>query len=292
MKIIERSHIDSEKWNALVDQTADATFFSYSWYLDATAEEWCALVDDDYTAGIALPYSKRLGVETLYTPIFVRYIEWLGDKKELKKSETLIRERFKNMHISTRQKILGVEYEEYVYQELVPTGERGIGSQAKRMLKKAAKNELSSVKSTDFSHVSEVIRSELKNKFAGIDGTSLSALDKLFAAAAEAKVLQSYSIEGKGGVVCLAKESRTLYLKGTVLPEVKDAGGMYLVLNRAIEEAHAKGKIFDFGGSRAAGVKRFNHNLGGKDIEYYNYKVDKTPFWFKFARRIRSTWKK
>lgn len=85
MKIVEREHIDEESWNQLVDKTVGASFFSYAWYLDATAENWCIVVDDNYTRGIALPYSKRLGLETLYTPIFVRYIEWLGKRKAWKK---------------------------------------------------------------------------------------------------------------------------------------------------------------------------------------------------------------
>ena len=292
MKIVERENIDTEKWNALVDQTKDAAFFSYAWYLDATAENWCVLVNDNYSAGIALPYSKRLGVETLYTPIFVRYIEWLGDKRELKTCETFIRKRFKNIHISMRQKVLGVGYSAFVFQVLNPNKERRIGSQAKRMLKKAVKNDIQVTKSNNYLRIFEVINIELKNKITGIDKDSLKTLDRLFEAASKEKVLRSYEIENCGGIVCLAHEGQMLYLKGTVLSRTKEVGGMYKALNNAINEAHENKMIFDFGGSRVDGVKRFNHNLGGEDVEYYSYKVDKTPFWFKFARRIRSTWKK
>jgi len=292
VKIIEREHIDENKWNALVDRTPDASFFSHTWYLDATAEQWCALVNEDYSAGIALPFSKRLGVETLYTPIFVRYVEWLGQKQELESAAKIIRERFTNMHISMRQKMLGVGYEEYVYQEIGKNTERKIGSQAKRMFKKAEKNGLAIHQSTDYSSISKVVGAELKNKFAGIDKNSLLALDKLFAAGQNENVLKAFTIGEEGGIVCFEKGDRILYLKGTVTHETKSNGGMYLALNTAIESALEQKKTFDFGGSRSEGVMRFNHNLGGEDVEYYSYKVDKTPFWFKFARRIRGTWKK
>jgi hypothetical protein len=292
VKIIERENIDVNKWNALVNRTSDASFFSYAWYLDATTEQWCVLVNEDYSSGIALPYSKRFGIETLYTPIFVRYVEWLGQKQALESAAEIIRERFTNRHISMRQKVLGVGYEEYVYQEIGKNTERKVGSQAKRTLKKAEKNGLVIHQSTEYNSISKVIGTELKDKFAGIDKNSLQALDRLFAAGKNEGVLKSFTIGEEGGIVCFEKDDRILYLKGTVTRDTKENGGMYLALNTAIEIALEQKKIFDFGGSRSEGVKRFNHNLGGEDVEYYSYKVDKTPFWFKFARRIRGTWKK
>ena len=85
MKIVEREHIDIHKWDDLVALSKDATLFSLSHYLDAVAENWCVLVDENYSKGIALPYSIRLGIKCLYTPIFSRYTELLGgiDSKDI-----------------------------------------------------------------------------------------------------------------------------------------------------------------------------------------------------------------
>lgn len=85
MKIVEREHIDIHKWDDLVALSKDATLFSLSHYLDAVAENWCVLVDENYSKGIALPYSIRLGIKCLYTPIFSRYTEFLGgiDSKDI-----------------------------------------------------------------------------------------------------------------------------------------------------------------------------------------------------------------
>lgn len=292
MKIIEREHIRIDLWNSLVANTPESGFFSYAWYLDATAENWCVLVNEDYSAGIALPFTKKLGVELLYTPIFVRYVEWLGDSSFSKEANRLIRERFSNMHISIRTKLLGVGYEEYVYQEIRSVNERKLGSQGKRMLNKAAKNELSVLVEDDYHPVLDIVKSELKGKFEGIDSTSLLALEKLFEAGSAQGVLKTYTLKNEGGIVCFENKHSLLYLKGTVSSKMKEKGGMYLALNMAIVHALTENKVFDFGGSRVEGVKRFNHNLGGSDVHYYCYKLDRTPFWFKFARRIKKTWKK
>ncbi len=292
MKIVERQDINTERWNKLVNSTEDVRFFSHAWYLDATAENWCALISEDYTAGIALPYSKRLGVETLYTPIFVRYLEWLGDTSNMNDAEKVIRNRFSNMHVTFRQEILGESSEQYIFQEIDSNEGRVLGSQAKRTLKKAEKFDLTISDSEDYDDIFKVVYSELNDKFSGIDATSLTALKHLFNAASESGVLKSYSVDKSGGIICLEDESHVMYLKGAVLEDVKKNGGMYLALDTAINEALLGQKKFDFGGSRVEGVRRFNQNLGGTDVEYYCYKVDKTPFWFKFARRIRNAWRK
>ena len=68
MKLIYRNEIDLEKWDALVRSKSDAAVFSLSSYLDAVAENWCVYVDEKYTKGIAVPFTKRLGVKICYTP--------------------------------------------------------------------------------------------------------------------------------------------------------------------------------------------------------------------------------
>ena len=103
MKITERQNIDIEKWDQLCKQRVGVSVFSKSWYLDAVAENWCILVDDDYSRGIALPYSRRAGVVVLYSPIFGRYTELIGEFKD--EELLLIKERFKVIEFACRQEL-------------------------------------------------------------------------------------------------------------------------------------------------------------------------------------------
>lgn len=291
MKIVERADINTSKWDHLVDSTATSTFFSYAWYLDAVAENWCAIIGEDYSYGIALPYSRRLGVETLYTPIFCRYIEWLGSAQHDEKIKELILERFKSIDISIRTAVLGEKYETYVFQEIQPGKRVSIGSQAKRMLGKAKKSELSIQIDDEYTPVLKIIQRELSGKIKGMDAASLPALEKLMKAGKENGVIKVYH-NVEGGIVCFQNDKGFLYLKGTVSEELKKKGGMYLALNSAIEKAEQNSVIFDFGGSRVKGVRQFNLNLGGNDVEYCHYTIDRSPIWFKFARRLKRKWKK
>ena len=234
MQIVERQNIDIEKWNALVEHST-SKFFSYSWYLDAVAENWEILVDQNYSCGMALPYSKRLGVDTLYTPIFCRYMEWLGNSVDHGRIELILSSRFKSIEFSVRQKLFDWHHDVFVYQEVKDSDERKLGSQAKRMLKKAEKTGIECTRSDNFENVLDVIEKELKNSIKGIDDSSFQSLRRLFIAGHENGVLKVYSTEN-GGVVCFENEKECMYLKGTVEEAEKRNGGMYLLINEAIEE--------------------------------------------------------
>ncbi|MBL1280747.1 MAG: hypothetical protein COA33_010760 [Fluviicola sp.] len=285
MKIVARENIDVKRWNSLVSSTKNADFFSYAWYLDAVAENWCILVNDDYSQGIALPFSIRLGVETLYTPIFVRYVEILGEVEDATIFEELIRSRFKNILLATKQKMFA-NSSELIYQEIAKQEDRKLGSQAKRMLNKASKSELSCNQSVDYQLVLTVIKGGLTNKYQGLTEKSMQSLEGLFENAKGVNALSVYQINDLGGIVCLQNDYQTLYLKGAVDDETKNKGGMYLALNSAIEEAQKANKLFDFGGSNSEGVKRFNHNLGGEDVVYYSHENLNYPWWYRLLKKV------
>jgi Acetyltransferase (GNAT) domain len=288
VKIIERSHIDVDKWNSLVEQTLDASFFSYSWYMDAVSENWCVLVDGTYSNGIVLPYSKRAGLEVLYSPIFGRYCEILGalSKDDLK----IVQDRFKVIEFASRQSIMD-NSESKIHQIIVDFENRKVGSQAKRSLKKAEKSGFQIEISDNYSAVLEKVRGELNHKFTGITEKSLDALEQLFKNAKEVNAIKVFNVVGDqtlGGIVCFESKDQLLYVKGAVDEETKLNGGMYLALNAAIEYAKENKLKFDFGGSNVEGVKRFNHNLGGVDESYFMHVENNGPAWFKLARKIKS----
>lgn len=294
MRLIERSHIDTERWDKLVDSTEDVSVFSYSWYLDATAENWCAVIDDNYSFGLALPYTVRAGQEILYTPIFVRYLELLGNQKIDKHIQDLIHKRFKIIQITFKQKVLGSQFDSYVYQLINNHDDRHVSSQGKRSLSKAVKENLTIRHGKELLSIITRIQDELEGKFEGINRQTLDTLTRLFECAAEQDCLHSFEVvlgdECVGGILCLQKGKRLLYVKGAVRDNIKRMGGMYLALDSAIEFALSEGLIFDFGGSRVKGVRDFNHNLGGRDTVYYAYTINDGPKWFKLARRIRNKW--
>lgn len=285
MKLIEREHIDLDRWNKLISASSD-DFFSYSWYVDALADNWCVIVDENYTKGMAIPFTQKMGVRLAYIPVFSRYTEWIGGEVDLELI-SLINERFKGFDWRLKQQ-LGLESEKViVYQEIRPDQEINAGSQAKRMLKKAEKANYEVQQSESTELAFKLIELELKGKFQGVDQQAIDRLKLLCNSAATNGVLKVFSVDNIGSIICLVSDRKLLYLKGTATEEGKKNGAMYLLMNEAIRFSKNEKLIFDFGGSNVEGVKNFNHNLGGTDVYYYAYHSDKAPFWYKFLRKLK-----
>ncbi|MEN9440831.1 MAG: hypothetical protein RLZ33_907 [Bacteroidota bacterium] len=297
MRFIQREHIDCEKWDALVKSDASVSVFSLSAYLDAVAENWCVFTDEEYTKGIALPFTFRLGVKTCYTAVFLRYVEWIGEQTvQFDKLISLLQAEFPGGQLCIKQDVLGYPSEEFVFQNIPVLTERTINSQAKRMLSKAEKKQFQLEEVDSIQEIQAIISEELPQKIASINDTSLSALEKLTSHLKKENRLRIVAIKDQsitvGGLYLVEFNDTVLYLKGAFTKEAKDAGAMYFAMNEAIKQAQAAGKNFDFGGSRVEGVRRFNVNLGGNDQVYFSYEWNNAPFWFKLLKKARQAWKR
>jgi hypothetical protein len=296
LRIIEHEHIDQNKWDLLVENTPDSTIFSLSIYLNAVAENWCILVNEDYTSGLALPYSIRLGVETLYTPFFCMYIEWLGDvlnSEDQLAVERIITNRFKQANINLKTPFLNKPYSTLVTQELT---EVMPNKQAVRMLKKCKKSCIDVIEVIDSATIIHIIQSELTDKIDTFTPKTLSLLSNLISSLEKSGLLISKSIiqdnKTSGGMLFMSYKNRVIYLKGAALKNTRDSGGLYFCMYEAIKEYTHDKKIVDFGGSNIEGVRRFNINMGGVDKAYSNYEWHNGPFWFDWIRKVRNSWNK
>lgn len=297
MKIIQREHIDIKKWNALVSSSSDNAVFSLSTYLDAVAENWCVLTDDDYSKGIALPFTVRLGIKVAYTPIFVRYLEWFGEEIEnLETIKAIIQNEFQHGQLSSTVCFENKKSDEFIFQISDNQDEQVINSQAKRMLSKFEKAGFTIHLEADEEEILKIIKAELPQKVSSLNDKSLTSLDALVKSLKKNQLLKVIAVKKEntvlGGLFLVEFNQSLLYLKGAFTAESKKEGAMYGVMQFAIELAKEQNKRFDFGGSRVEGVRRFNVNLGGKDVIYHSFEWDNSPLWFKILKTAKTAWKR
>ena len=293
-QFVERKDLNVKKWDDLVDRTPESTVFSSSAYLDAVAENWCVWVDEEYQAGIALPYTIRAKRRILYTPIFVSYLEMLGSQEVPSDFKKIILKKFKTAEVEFRQEVLGSANDVFVTQFLNEGAKRK--GQVNRMLNKFKRSDLEVVSSQNWNVVFDLLVSELKGKFSGMTESSMKRLKQAYTSASEQNLLRTVEIrDGNkcvGGIICIEKNGQLLYSKGASVSTVRDQGGMYAAIDFAITYAKENDLKFDFGGSRVEGVRRFNHAFGGEDLEYFSYRIDKSPRWFRWVRRLKKRWGK
>lgn len=63
-----RKDIDDDRWNSIIAASAYETIYPYTWYLDATADNWVGLVLNDYEFIMPLPFRKKYTVKYVYQP--------------------------------------------------------------------------------------------------------------------------------------------------------------------------------------------------------------------------------
>lgn len=296
MKLVQRADLNAQKWENWCLAAKDSQPFLHLQYLDATAENLVFVVNASETGGMALPYIQRLGIKTLYMPVFCRWLDWIGEDQPSRADLTafLVRE-FPVADVYFRCELLDIESGNLIYQTL-NTLDFQRNSQVKRKLKAIEKSKL--ILSTDCSSDTGIrlIKKELKGKFATLKSEDFDTLEHLVKNLTHMNQLFAVYLRADDrmeGVLFLVKSSdRILYLKGATTPEIKKMGGMYAMMNHAIDLAFQKKCNFDFGGSRIEGVRQFNKAFGGKDMIYYRYAWNNGPTWYSSLKKIRNLWKR
>jgi hypothetical protein len=267
------------------------SIFSHSIYLDNVSENWCIVTDEYYSCGIAVPYTIRLGVKCFTTPIFVRYLEWFGHQENWGHARELIDNYFSGGSIQVPKNL--VTNQDVKYYQVI-NGERKLATQAKRMLSKSKNLKIETANVTEYLQVLNIIESELPGKISTLNKKNIEILKSLVLSLSDKGYITSLVIKNEktivAGILLIEFNGILLYLKGASFPEFKKTGAMYALMNHSIEYAQQKGFQFDFGGSSAEGVRRFNLNLGGVDKEYGFFNSDKAPFWFKELKKLKNLW--
>ena len=75
---ITYQQINKSKWDQCIDTAGNGLVYGYSFYLDAMAKHWDALVLDDYEAVMPLTWNKKYGITYLYQPFFAASLGVFG----------------------------------------------------------------------------------------------------------------------------------------------------------------------------------------------------------------------
>src|ERR1700759_3043273 len=79
IRYLERKEIDTIKWNNCILHAPNGLIYARSFYLDAMAENWSALVAGDYQYVMPLTWNKKAGISYLYQPYFTKSLGVFGD---------------------------------------------------------------------------------------------------------------------------------------------------------------------------------------------------------------------
>jgi hypothetical protein len=292
VKLITREHIDVERWNQTIEASGKENIFCYSWYLDAVAENWNAIVSDDYSSLIPVPFTSKLGVKQMYQAPFTREYDLFGETFDWQEVLSLLQKDFKAIEFRNGGDNFPEKGTERIHQwlELKDDFQSGYRSNARRILKKA--KALFSVESgSDVSLLIDLFKRTTAHKIDSIKEADLIKLTHLMKTAIELGKGEMWIVKEENQLVAagffLKDKKRITYLKGASEEEAKRNGSMYVLMDFAFNHYCQNHSTFDFGGSDVENVANFYKKFGAVDRTYYNYRIDNLPFWFKTIKKIK-----
>jgi hypothetical protein len=297
-KWLHKSKINRQDWDTLVQKSKFPSIFSFFYYLDATAEDWCAFTDDGFNFAIPVAFTKKLGIKTVYPPFFHRAMGPIGsiDKIDWDEFQSALLTEFPRGNFHLEDDYLDIEdKEKLVYQTLNKRNFK-LKDVAKRNLKKFDNSDFKLTQNVDWEDLTATIVNHLGEKLDFYNSQESNSIYNLVRQAEKEGSLITVGIKKgadlAGGLLALHSEQTILYLKGACSEEAMKKGAMYAAMNKLITSTFEKNYSFDFGGSRIEGVRFFNTRFSGTDEVYYKYTWENGPIWFKTLQQLRKWTKK
>jgi len=279
---LKRSQIDEVKYNNCIKKAVNSRIYAYTWYLDIVADNWDALILNDYEAVMPLPWRSKYFIKYVYPPAWTQQ---LGVFSQGVISEELILRFIKTIpskfrkitiqfnsgnnlsSVKTEKRVnyilpLNESYEDLFMNYRRDRKNRIIQSQ-KRNLK---------LERTSFKEILEIAKTEYQ--FLKVSDSYYEKLDKLSEILRNIKngILLGVYNEKKAllcGTIILLDTHRLVYLFSVSSKKGKENQAASFLINEVMKKYSQNDLVFDFEGSMIDGVADFYKSFGAR-VENYN----------------------
>lgn len=284
--------IDMEKWDYCIKNSINSYIYGYSWYLNAVAENWDALIEDDYKSVFPLPYKKKIGVKYIYQTVFVQQLGLFTtlslDAERLNKFIQSIPKEFSYIDLNLNKFIIP-EIENHtvtIRQNIELNLQRSYGEIEKfysenlrRNLKKARKSKLKIFDSVDPDTLITLFaqnKGKLGAYYSTADYQKLKHLLHILLHKNLVRIQGVYSPENNlvAAAAFLISEQRLIFLFSGLSEEGKRVAAMHYLIDNCIKQNSSQSITFDFEGSDNENLARFYLSFGSQKFEYYSLKIN------------------
>lgn len=298
---ITYQQIDKSKWDNCIDTAANGLVYGYSFYLDAMAKHWDALVLDDYEAVMPLTWNKKYSITYLYQPFFAASMGVFGNNI----SATLVNDflraipaKFSYWDIylnqANRFALAGFNLYERVnfvlslnepYEILYNNFRENI----KRNIKKAAQLNCVIKKDIAVDAVIALAKEQSKN-FSPVTAEDYDHFKNVYhhlQAQQKAVTYGVYTSANKLVASCafIFSHNRAYYILVGNHPNGKTIGASHAIINAFIKEYAGQNLLLDFEGSDIPNLAFFYSSFGATEEKFAGLKLNRLPFWMKWFKR-------
>jgi len=300
IEYVPYQHIDKLKWDACIAAADNGLIYATSLYLDTMAENWDALVLNDYEAVLPLTWRKKYGIHYLYQPYFTACLGLFGQHINAGLLTDFLKQipgKFKYWDIYFNhgnyfqlQNFKLYERMNYVlplhepYEKLYDLFRDNI----KRNIKKADK--LNCIVKKDFP-VDEVIAlaTEQSKDFASLSAHDFERFKNLYQLLHHKQQAITYGIccnhQLVASCVLFISAKRLYYILVGNHPNGKTIGASHALINAFIKDYAGKDLVLDFEGSDIQSLAFFYSSFGAVEEKYVGFKLNRLPGLIKLFKK-------
>jgi hypothetical protein len=298
IQYIEHHNINKRLWDDCITQSSNKHIYAYSVYLDHMADNWDAIIMDNYKAVMPLPWRKKSGIYYIYQPFLTAQLGLFGNVVTddlLKEFLSAIPEKFRLWEFSLNHgnlfKIEGYELYErknfvldlsLSYDELYKNYRENIRRNIKKSLQFGCyiNNDISieQVASLASSRDPDIKEKDLQN---------FKILYKYFYSIDGAKCYGVFSKQNEliSSAAFLFSNNRTYYILIGNHPNGRTLGASHALVDSFIKDHSGKNLVLDFEGSDIRNLAFFYSSFGAKEENYMAIRLNRLPWYARLFKK-------
>jgi len=299
--------IDKKKWDACIDKAPNGLIYAYSFYLDAMAKNWDALVvsatgtSNSYDIIMPLTWNKKYRIHYLYQPAFTACLGVFGRSVTAAVLEAFLQAipaKFKYWDLYFNPgnlfKITGFNlYERMNYvlnlNDSYDNIYKAYRDNIKRNIKKSEQFQLKTNKNIDIAAVVKLAREQAAG-FSSMNETDFTNFENLFQLLYKNKKATTYGVYSKGSELIAAaafffSHNRAYYILVGNHPNGKTLGASHALVNAFIKDHAGEDVLLDFEGSDISSLGFFYSSFGAVKERYSAIRLNRLPAYLKWMKK-------
>ncbi|UMB55262.1 hypothetical protein MKD41_07255 [Lutibacter sp. A64] len=279
IRYLKNNELNLSKYNTCIKASVNSRIYAFSWYLDCVADNWDALVLNDYEAVMPLPWRQKYFIKYIYPPAWTQQLgvfspNPISEKlvldfikaipKKFKKITIQFNSENKFQHKNVTERINYVLPLNKPYEDIY----KGFNSNRKRDLKRVFKENYNinfNIAPKEFLDFYLSVSHNYK-----INKTQIETLKRLLNS--KNKIIHLVGVYVKnileGSILFLIDKNRITNLVPITSDLGKEKRLTTLILNEIIYKYENTDRVLDFEGSMVKGVASFYKSFGAEKESY------------------------
>lgn len=297
IRYIQREAIDAEAWDQCIRDADNGLIYGYSFYLDGMADNWDALVWEDYGYIMPLPWRRKWGVYYLYQPFLASQLGVFG--KGLTPTITTaflaaIPEKFRYWEFSLNHQNL-FSLTEYALQQrmnyVLPLQNayadiyKSYRENIRRNIRKCIQYGCKAVTGIAV----EDIITLTKFQAVSIPQEDYTPFKTLYQTLSGKGMAKTYGIVSAGGdllasAAFLFSHNRAYYILVGNHPNGRTLGASHALIDAFIRDHAGQNLLLDFEGSDIRNLAFFYSSFGAREERYASIRLNRLPWWLRWVK--------